>query len=106
MKQVIDEKKKDMINLPYILQLSVNQSSLLWLSEKSSYQEIIVGELLLVIYSSSLLLEECYQKKNYSSFQKYKEIEETLNKNKELFTFSNYVKHKNRVFSSKVFSPR
>jgi hypothetical protein len=35
-------------------------------------------------------------KKSYASFQKSKEIEEMLNRNKDSFSYSSYMKHKNK----------
>jgi hypothetical protein len=55
-----------------VLHVAATQSSSLWVNDKSTYHQIIAGELLLVIYSSSLLLEECISKRSYSQFQKYK----------------------------------
>lgn len=71
-KKHLDERQKAELSLNKIIHIAAFQSSSLWLHEKSSLQQIIVGELLLVIYSSSLLLEECLNRKNYSQFQKYK----------------------------------
>lgn len=70
------------------------------LSEQCSNEEAIAGELLLVIYSSTVLLELSRSKKNFGQFQKSREIEETLNRSKQGFTFASYHSHRNRVFTT------
>lgn len=70
----LSEEEKTSMNLSLVYQTVTAESNLL-LSQYCSNQEAIAAELLLTILSSSSLLEDCYQKKNYTSFQKSKEIE-------------------------------
>lgn len=69
-------------------------------SEQCSNEEAIAGELLLVIYSSTVLLELSSRKKSFGQFQKSREIEDTLNRSKQGFTYASYQSHRNRVFTT------
>lgn len=102
-KKELDEKclreKIPEVSLQTVAESCYSMHASLWVHKESNQLNVIVAELLLNIYSSSLKLLDCFQKQSYAALNNDNAIEEVLSKSKEEFNFENYSSCRDKLLS-------
>jgi hypothetical protein len=99
MRSYLSEGERQSMNIGKIKQEVEMALGSLIMSEGCSNEEALAAELLLTIYSSTLLLDQSYKRRSFVAFQKNKDIEDILKRDKLNFNFVSFMAHKNKIFN-------